>query len=187
MVCVTTSESTNEPGQGAAGAEYDRWYAVYTLPLSEKRAQVQLENQQYRTFLPQRQKTVRHARRLTTVTTPYFPRYMFVSFDPARERWRAINGTRGVATLVMQGDQPQPIPRGIVEGLLAATDDQGLLNLQRHLRVGCPVRMAAGPFAEKLGILDYLDDSGRVRVLLDLLGQKVTVSMRYGNLLPANP
>jgi hypothetical protein len=88
---------------------------------------------------------------------------------------------------VVQGGQPQPVPRGIVEGLLAATDDQGLLNLQRHLRIGGPVRMAARPFAEKLGILDYLDDSGRVRVLLDFPGQKVTVSMRHGNLLPANP
>jgi hypothetical protein len=42
----------------------------------------------------------------------------------------------------------------------------------------------AGPFAEQLAILDDLDDSGRVRVLLDILGRQVAISRAANNVLP---
>jgi transcription antitermination factor NusG len=38
-----------------------------------------------------------------------------------------------------------------------------------------PVRLTQGPFAEYMGTLDRLDESGRVRVLLDMLGRQVPV------------
>jgi transcription antitermination factor NusG len=58
------------------------------------------------------------------------------------------------------------------------------LQLQQHLKVGEPVRLMAGPFAEQLAVLDHLDDSGRVRVLLDILGRRVSVSTQSNNVLP---
>ena len=37
------------------------------------------------------------------------------------------------------------------------------------------MRVTAGPFAELIGTLERLDDQGRVRVLLDILGGKIPV------------
>ena len=45
----------------------ERWYVVHSLPHRETQAQLQLENQRYRVFLPKREKTLRHARRLRTI------------------------------------------------------------------------------------------------------------------------
>jgi transcriptional antiterminator RfaH len=53
------------------------------------------------------------------------------------------------------------------------------------LKLGEAIRLAAGPFAEKLGILDRMDDSGRIRVLLSIFGRQVPVSTRSHNALPA--
>jgi transcription elongation factor/antiterminator RfaH len=153
----------------------ERWFVVHTLPHQEKRAQHQLENQSYRTFLPKREKTIRHARKLTTVVAPFFPRYMFIILDPERDQWRPVNGTIGVARLVMQGERPQPVPPGIVETLVASTGADGLLQMRPQLKVGDPVRLTHGPFAEYLGTLDRLDPGGRVRVLLDMLGRRVPI------------
>jgi transcription elongation factor/antiterminator RfaH len=155
----------------------ERWFVVHTLPHQEKRAQIQLENQLYRTFLPKREKTIRHARKLTTVVAPFFPRYMFIILNPEHDQWRPINGTLGVARLVMQGERPNPVPPGIVEPLIASTGPDGLLQLRLgpQLKVGDSVRLTQGPFAEYLGTLDRLDESGRVRVLLDMLGRQVPV------------
>ena len=75
----------------------------------------------------------------------------------------------------MQGDRPQPVPLGIVETLVASTGEDGLLKFRPRLSVGDPVRLLQGPFAEYLGTLDRLDDSGRVRVLLEMLGRRVPV------------
>jgi transcription elongation factor/antiterminator RfaH len=168
----------------AALADRERWYVAYTQPRCEARAQVQIGNQGFRTFLPKRQRTIRHARKLTSVVAPFFPRYLFVVLDLTRHRWRSISSTLGVTNLVMQGDLPHPVPRGVVETLLASSDALGLLHLRQQLRVGGPVRLAAGPFAERLAILDRLDDSGRIRVLLDILGRQVLVSTGCNNVLP---
>jgi transcriptional antiterminator RfaH len=172
----------SDPATLAAG---ERWHVVHTLPQCEWRAQLQLKNQGFRTFLPKRYKTIRHARKLSTVEAAFFPRYLFVGLDLARHQWRSVNGTFGVASLVMQGDQPHPVQRGIVETLIAATDAQGILQLSQQLRVGGPIRMAAGPFAGHLAILDRMDDSGRVRVLLGMLGRQVAISTHCNNALPA--
>jgi transcription elongation factor/antiterminator RfaH len=162
----------------------ERWYAVHTLPLAESRAEGQLRRQGFRTFQPKRHKTIRHARKLSTVEAPFFPRYLFIVLDLDRHQWRSVNGTLGVSKLVMRGDQPHPIPRQVVEALIAAADARGILQLSDKLRIGGPVRLMAGPFAEQLAILDDLDDSGRVRVLLEILGRRVTVSTAANNVLP---
>jgi transcription antitermination factor NusG len=170
--------------QAGAASNCERWYAVHTLPFAEARAEDQLLRQGFRTFQPKRHKTVRHARKLSTVEAPFFPRYLFIVLDLTRHHWRSVNGTYGVSRLVMQGDQPHPAPYGVVEALIAAAGPRGILQLASKLQVGGPVRLMAGPFAEQLAILDGLDDGGRVRVLLDILGRRVAISTAVNNVLP---
>jgi len=173
----------SQPGALSGG---ERWYAVHTLPFAEARAEGQLHRQAFRTFQPKRHKTVRHARKSSTVEAPFFPRYLFIVLDLARHQWRSVNGTFGVSRLLTRGDQPHPVPRGVVEALIAAADARGILQLAHKLQVGGQVRLMAGPFAEQLAILDDLDDTGRVRVLLDILGRQVAISTAANNVLPVS-
>jgi len=121
-------------------AEGERWYAVHTLPVQELRAESNLANQDFRIFLPKRHKTIRHARRLLTVEAAFFPRYLFVVMDMTRDQWRRINGTFGVARLIMRGEEPQPVPVGIVESLQVACDPRGIFQHGLRLKRGstCP-------------------------------------------------
>jgi transcriptional antiterminator RfaH len=89
-----------------------RWYVARTLAQRERQAVQQLANQEYRTFLPLVLKNRRHARKVETISTPLFPRYLFVNFDRTRDRWRSINGTLGVERLLMCGGEPQAVPPG---------------------------------------------------------------------------
>jgi transcription elongation factor/antiterminator RfaH len=165
-------------------SEDEQWFVVHTLPSGEVRAENNLKNQGFQAFMPKRQKTVRHARKLATVEAPFFPRYLFVALDIERDQWRKVNGTFGVARLVMCGDKPQPVPSGVVEALIASADDRHILHLGEKLKIGSKVRLLAGPFADQLAILEDLDDSGRVRVLADILGRQVLVSTVARNLFP---
>jgi transcription antitermination factor NusG len=163
----------------------ERWYVVQTLPCRETMACMQLEAQGFRTFLPRYAKTIRHARRLTTVSAPFFPRYLFVVLDLGRDRWRSVNGTKGVARLLMAGDRPIPLPAGVVEGLAAQCGVDGNMRLGEDLSIGQCIKILKGPFAELLGRLIRIDDGGRVQVLLRLLGGDVRVSMSRQALMPA--
>src|SRR5260370_10105650 len=130
--------------QPYAISDCERWYDVHTLPFAEARAEGQLHRQGFRTFQPKRHKTVRHARRSSTVEAPFFPRYLFIVLDLARHQWRSVNSTFGVSRLVMRGDRPHPVSRGVVEALIAAADGRGIMQVGRRLEVGGPVRLMAG-------------------------------------------
>ena len=163
----------------------ERWYVARTLPQRELHAARQLNNQGFYTFVPRYWKNRRHARKVETISTPLFPRYIFVVVDQTRDRWRSINGTLGVDRLLMYGREPQAVPLGVVENLIAATDAQGNVHFDFDLNVGQSVKVTAGPFANLVGELERLDDNGRVRVLLEILGGRVRVALPRNYLAPA--
>jgi transcription elongation factor/antiterminator RfaH len=162
----------------------ERWYVVHTQPQREGHAQTHLTAQGFRTFLPRYRKTVRHARKLKTVSAAFFPRYLFVTLDLSRDRWRSVNGTFGVTHLVMGGEFPLAVSHGVVEGLGAACAVDGYLHLGSALGLGDRVRVLVGPFADLVGELIRIDGVGRVTVLLQLLGGEVPVSIRRATLVP---
>jgi transcription elongation factor/antiterminator RfaH len=153
----------------------ERWYVVRTQPHREAQAARQLENQAFRVFLPRILRSRRHARKFETILAPLFPRYMFIALDLRRDRWRSVNGTFGVDRLLMRAGEPEPVPHGLVEQLSEAAAADGMVRCGPALTPGQNIRVTAGPFAELMGTLDQLDDQGRVRVLLDILGGKIPV------------
>lgn len=150
-----------------------RWYAVQCLSHRELAATSHLENQQYQVFFPRRRKIRRHARKTETVLVAFFPGYLFVSLDLSRDRWRSVNGTHGVARLVMHGDRPAAVPVGVVESLQQSCDELSVVEWQPDLKPGQAVRILAGPFGDVVGELERLDGAGRVRVLLEIMGGRV--------------
>jgi len=144
-----------------------------------------LEAQGFRPFLPYIQKTIRHARQLRTVRAPLFPRYMFLILNLGRDRWLSVRGTVGVSSLFTCNDRPVPVPQGVVEGLIARTDEANLTRFDAGLSTGQLVRILSGPFADFVGTLERLDAAGRVRVLLTMMGTAVPVALHRSALLPA--
>ena len=69
--------------------------------------------------------------------------------------------------------------------MIASVDHNDLLRFERDLKTGSEVRLIAGPFAEQLGILDRLDDSGRIRVLLKIMGGTIPVQVPRNYAIPA--
>ena len=162
-----------------------RWYVVNTRPNSERIVVANLERQGFKSFLPLFMKTVRHARQFRTTSSAFFPGYLFVSLDLTRDRWRSVNGTFGVVSLVMSGNEPRPVPHGIVEALQDFVGVGQAHHRERDLRPGQRVKLLAGPFAEQFGVLDRLDGQGRVRVLLEMMGTIVPVSSAAESLVLA--
>jgi transcriptional antiterminator RfaH len=154
-----------------------RWYVVHTQPQSEVRADANLRRQGFTTYLPRYLRQRRHARKTEVVARPLFPRYLFVSLDMARDRWRAIHSTFGVSHLVLAGEDPAPLPEGIVDEIRARESGDGhvMLGLPAGVGVGSQVRLVDGIFAEAKGVIERIADDRRVAVLLQLLGRQVRV------------
>ena len=162
----------------------ERWFVVHSRPKLEFFARENLELQGYRCFIPTVVKTTRHARQMRTRRTPFFPRYLFTIFDPEHDPWRPITGTRGVSSLVMSDGRPKPVPAGVVEAIIATTDETGQLCFDEEMKVGGEVRLLTGPFSGVIGTLVRLGARDRVAVLLDLLGGPREVETDRGSILP---
>jgi len=163
----------------------ERWFVARALAHQETRAQLNLRRLGFRSFVPRLRRTVRHARQLRDTLHPLFPGYIFVIIDLSKQRWRTINGTFGVASLIMGPERPKPAPSGVVEGLVASCEPGGTVLLDDGLEIGQTVRIVSGPFAETLCRLAHLDDRGRVRVLLEIMGMEVAAQLDRSSIAPA--
>jgi len=163
----------------------ERWFLVRSLTKREKKAEWHLGAQGFRTYLPQIEKTVRHARKLTTVRAALFPGYLFVILDLQRDRWLSVRSTIGVMQLFSHRDgHPIPVPEGIVESLIDVSDGD-LVRFDARLVKGQDVRVISGPFADLIGRLERIDGNGRVQVLLQFMGGAVPVTLHRSALWPA--
>ena len=183
---VSSHEGDQQPATQnyRSGVASERWFVVHAQPKNEMRAVANLNRQGFQTFCPCVRHTVRHARKSTLVLQPLFPGYVFVRIDVSVDQWRSINGTRGVIRLITNGDDPVPVPVGIVEDMQRRISPDGAMDWTSSLKIGDQVKISDGPFAAFIGTLEKLDASGRVRVLLDLLGRSVTVSLRAETITP---
>ena len=172
------SSSVNNPGKSGGL----RWFVAQTRARQERLALMNLEAQKFEVFLPEILKTTRHARQLRTKKAAVFPGYLFIRLDPHQHRWRSVNGTIGVARLLTANERPAPAPVGIVEALMSYVDDLGYCQLTHDLSVGQRVGIVQGPFVRLIGEVLSMDDKGRIRVLLEIMGGKVVTVLDRNSL-----
>jgi transcriptional antiterminator RfaH len=110
---------------------------------------------------------------------------MFLILDLGCDPWLSVRSTVGVSSLFTCEDRPVPVPYGVVEALIARTDEANLTRFDAALTTGQTVRILSGPFADFVGTLERLDAGGRVRVLLTMMGTAVPVALHRSALLPA--
>lgn len=154
-----------------------RWYAVHTKLGSEESAAAHLGRQGFDVFLPRSLRTTRRARKIQTAAAPFFPGYLFVRLDLDAQRWRSIDGTFGVKGLIKAHDRPVAAPESVMEALIAATGEDGVLDLACGIAPGARVRVIGGPFADQFAIVERMSGADRVRVLLSLMNRPVPLEI----------
>ncbi len=155
-----------------------RWYVVHTQQNGEARAVLNLKRQGFETYMPRHIKQRRHARRTERVPRPLFPRYIFVRLDLDQDRWRSVYGTFGVSHLISHGNEPVPVPEGIVEDIRAHENSDGFVELDLpEFESGQKVEVVEGPMTMHTGLFQHMADNRRVVLLLELLGRSVRVTI----------
>lgn len=151
------------------------WTAAVTHFAQERRAAHHVERQGFQFYLPE----------ILSITSGgqdrreiLFPGYVFVRVS-LREEWRSLASTRGIARLLLCGETPTRIPDAEIDGLRAAEDERGFVQLQSGLRVGDEIvgLVGAGGYEGVRGIVRGTSARDRVRVLLRLLGRLVEVDL----------
>ena len=148
------------------------WVVLATHPHRERTALENLERQQFTTYCPLIRKRHSHARRVSEVLRPLFPGYVFVQLAPA-QRWRPLNSTIGVRSIIRSGDTISLLDDKFVCGLKAREVDGVISRPAVPYKIGQTVRLAAAGFDRVLATIIDLGERDRITVLLNLLNRPV--------------
>ena len=152
---------------------------MHTHPNSGTRVVENLKRQGFDPYMPVFSKHRRHARRTDTVLRPLFPRYLFVSMDVERQRWRAVASTCGASNLICRGNQPVRVDDAVIQALRDQEKDGVIVPASPLERpsLGDKVHILGGAFVDLIGSFQGMRDSDRIIVLLNLLGGDVKVTL----------
>jgi transcriptional antiterminator RfaH len=102
--------------------------------------------------------------------------------DIDTDRWRSVNGTRGVSKLITLDEKPVGVPSSIIERLKLREDTEGLVPLDTlgMFVAGDKIHILEGTFSGYSAIYEKMDDKKRVQLLLNFLGRETRVQLpRY--------
>ena len=155
------------------------WCVVYTNVNKETIAEKNLIGQNFITYMPKYKKIISHARKISTVIKPLFPRYLFVNVDLVAQRWPIINSTYGVNAIISMEGKPVIISEEIINKIKLCEKPDENINVVPYsiMTKGDEVNILEGVFSGKKGIFNGLTDDNRVKVLFNLLGKEVTLSV----------
>lgn len=146
------------------------WYVAHLKPNGFSKAQMNLSRQGFETFMPLRNVTVRHSRKLMSTLRPVFPGYIFIRFSLDNENWRKINSTLGISRLISFNEgRPSKIPEGLIEGFKTRCDAKNILEPISNWREGDKARLVAGPFSDFIGQVEGIVSSDRIRLLFKFM------------------
>jgi transcriptional antiterminator RfaH len=153
------------------------WYVIQTKPGNEYRVETNLVNQEIETFLPLVETYQYRRGKIVHTNKPFFPNYLFSRLD-LRLHYYKVNWTRGVSKILGAGNQPVPISERVIQSIKERIVKDNVVRLEDELKQGDLVQITSGPFKDLTGIFQKkMSDSGRVRILLSLIGVDVAVQL----------
>jgi transcription antitermination factor NusG len=152
-----------------------KWYAVYTLPNSEKSLLKHLDIRQIESFLPtwESARTWKNRQRMKVVQ-PLFPSYLFVRIRNA-ERPRVLQSPGALRIIGNRHDQLS-IPDREIEILRSGLCGQGV-EPYRELALGRRVQIKSGPMEGVQGILVQKRNSMRFVLSIAMINQNVAMTV----------
>jgi transcription antitermination factor NusG len=155
-----------------------RWHIIQSKPQQADRVAAQLQEllslEVYNPKIDVR--AVRGARTITRVRQ-LFPNYLFARLDLPAE-WKTITFTRGVARVLGGWENPRPVDDVVIEAIREQERGRDRLIAYYRFRPEEAVVVRSGPLKDLYGIFDrYVDEGGRVRILLSLVGYTAAVEL----------
>jgi len=156
------------------------WYVIQTKSGDEERADMNLFQQGYKTYLPLVKKHVSKRRYPQRITDPMFPGYMFISLDDSinGDDFSPVKSTRGVMHIVLFGNKPAKLKDGIIEMLQDQESEDNLHHIEKtEYEEGQEVRIKAGAFKLYRGIIEAQANE-RIHLVLSESNTKLTLSTK---------
>ena len=161
--------------------EPSAWYVIQAKRGAEHRIMNSLTSRGIRGFLPLLEVVRRPRKRPITLLEPLFPGYLFIDMEPITvdpASWDKVRWAPGVRRILGAEGIPEPVPEGVIGVIAERVRDLGFVRPGLRFAGQDRVRFLRGSLAGLEAVFDRpMSRSGRVRVLMELLGQQREVEV----------
>jgi transcriptional antiterminator RfaH len=170
--------NSTTPGRNDSTTHDSRlWYVIQTKAGDEHRVETHLLNQEIENFLPLLEAHQCCKGKMVHRIKPLFPNYLFARLD-LKFHYYKVKWTRGVSKILGTGDGPLPISEKVIQLIRERVGRDNLVRLEEEWKEGDVVQITSGPLKDLMGIFHKkMSDSGRVRILLSLIGVDTPVQI----------
>ena len=157
-------------------SEAKHWFALYTKPRHEFKAQTQIESENISCYLPTVTKLKQWSDRKKKVTEPLFRGYIFIEATE-KERLVAVEFKSIVKTIFFDG-KPSIIPDYQINNLKNLLSSANKVQVFHEIIEGDIIKITDGPFEGVEGIVyNVSKDDAMLAVTIDLLRRSVAVKI----------
>jgi len=178
-------EETQPEIEVPEGAE---WYVVHSYSGYENKVRQNLEQRIesmgmhakiFRVVVPTEEEVEIRDGKKRSSRKRVFPGYILVQMILDEESWYVVRNTPGVTGFVGSGTAPIPLREDEVDKILKRMEEE-TPRIRVNFRIGEPVRIVEGPFADFVGVVDEIfAERGKVRVLVSFFGRETPVEMDF--------
>ena len=154
---------------------YNRsWFALYTKPKHEFKAELELNNLSVENYLPKITRVRQWSDRKKKITLPLFSGYIFINVNE-KERYQSLQLPSIVKTVSFNG-KPSVIPDSEINNLKKMLESNPEVNVVDELKEGSLVKVVEGPFSGVEGVVYKTPNNERIlAIVINLLKRSVTV------------
>ncbi len=158
------------------------WYALYTKPRHEFKAEEQLRGCGIEYFLPKITRLKQWSDRKKKVTEPLFSGYIFVRGNE-KDRLLALEQYAIVRSIFFEG-APAIVPDWQIENLQKMLENGTDIKVTEQLKIGTKVKIISGPFKDVEGIVYQTPNQEQMlAITIDLLRRSVVVKIPANSLI----
>lgn len=152
------------------------WLVIHTKSSEEIRAEVNLKNQGFETYLPMHKKEVLRGKSTKNILSPLFPRYLFLKYKRSKitPNIGLIRSTFGVHQMLKIHEKPLEVKDEIIIAL-KTREDLEKCNLESYFKGGDRVIIKTGPFKDIEAIFQCEDKEKRAVLLFDLISKPTLI------------
>ena len=155
------------------------WYALYTRPRFEKKADADLRQNNLHSFLPLRM-VIRHwsNNRRKKIEEPLFPSYVFVHVNLSERNMAAH--AYGVARMVRFGVEPARIPEQQIHAIYRLLGHGCDPEPHQYFNQGDEVEVVSGPLMGLRGFFSEERGNNKLVISVDAIQLSIAVEVRKG-------
>jgi len=151
------------------------WFALYTKPRHEFKAQLYLASSSIENYLPTITVTKKWSDRKKKVIEPIFRGYIFIYVDE-KERLRSLQNPSIVRTVNFNG-KPAVIPDWQIQNLKIMLAENPEVFITDRIELGTKVKITSGPFTDVVGVVQELNNGTWLAVSIELLQRSILVRL----------